>query len=245
MGRHTQPRKGATVLVAALAAAALVGGGAVAWIALGGDEEGSAAVSQPQAVTAGAAASPTSATDAASSQESTPDQSADPGAALDSCWATVSAGNTLADALIHSGGDWQVHTDAQRRLDAGQFTKDQAAADWADTKSRGDADVAAVHAARASWDEAAPGCQDLQAVGPGANSQAQACLARYDALTRFIPVGTVVADQWQAHVKMMAGKSMTDPNEYHERWVAMVTESAQPLADFAVARAELDQAPTC
>ena len=168
-------------------------------------------------------------------------------AALASCTTTVRAQERLARAAAASARDWGLHTDAQRKFDSGVFTAAQTKAQWAASKARGLADLAAYERAVKAVQRAGDGCRKGVAAAAGSPVEATAkrCARRSTALARVARTGGVVNRQWAAHLAMMAHKEHSGAAEYLDRWAGMVKESGPALAAYRAAAAALAQAPAC
>lgn len=168
-------------------------------------------------------------------------------AALASCTALVRAQQGLATAVAASARDWELHTDAQRKFDSGAFTEAQTTAQWAASKARGPADLAANTRAVKAVNRARGGCDRLAAATAGSSVErpGRRCATRSAALARVARTGAVVNRQWAAHLAMMAHKEQMGAAEYLDRWSAMVADAKPALTAYRAAAAGLAQAPPC
>ena len=168
-------------------------------------------------------------------------------AALASCTTTVRAQQGLARAAAASARDWGLHTDAQRKFDSGVFTAAQTKAQWAASKARGPADLAAYERAAKAVQRAGDGCRKVSVAVAGSPVEATAkrCAKRSTVLARVARTGGVVNRQWAAHLAMMAHKEHSGAAEYLDRWAGMVKDSGPALAAYRAAAAALAKAPAC
>ena len=209
----------------------------------------------PASSTAGSSGTPSAsgaagaATSGSTSPSSTTPASADTPAvaALASCTATVRAQQVLAKAAAASARDWRLHTDAQRKFDSGAFTMAQTEAQWAASRARGPADLAAYARAVQAVERAGAGCARVAAAASGSSAEATAkrCARRSTALARVARTGAVVNRQWAAHLTMMAHKEHSGAAEYRGRWADMVKDSGPALSAYRAAAAALAKAPAC
>jgi hypothetical protein len=195
----------------------------------------SSATSAPSATTA---TSPT--TDAALAQAKS---------ALAACAASLTPRRQLARAAAASARDWRIHTDAQRKLDSGAWTLEQADRVWAQTQARGSADVKRFATAKAAVGRAdgATVCRSVTArtAKTSLAAKGRACAALDRALAAAATTGSVVHGQWAEHLEMMAAKPHTRAAAYHDRWMSMVAAAPKPLKAYAAAADALARAPSC
>lgn len=204
--------------------------------------------STPSSSTSSSGAAGTSATSSTSSSapgSATTDATAV--TALASCTTTVRAQQGLARAVAASARDWGLHTDAQRKFDSGEFTVAQTEAQWAASKARGPADLAAYTRAVKAVQRARGGCDRLAATTSGSSVEvpAKRCTTRSASLARVARTGAVVHRQWAAHLAMMAHKQHMGEAEYLDRWAGMVEDAKPALTAYRAAAAALAKAPPC
>lgn len=192
-----------------------------------------------------AGASATSSTSSSAPGSATTDATAV--TALASCTTTVRAQQGLARAVAASARDWALHTDAQRKFDSGEFTVAQTEAQWAASKARGPADLAAYTRAVKAVQRARGGCDRLAAATSGSSVEvpAKRCTTRSASLARVARTGAVVHRQWAAHLAMMAHKQHMGEAEYLDRWAGMVEDAKPALTAYRAAAAALAKAPPC
>ncbi len=159
----------------------------------------------------------------------------------------VRAQEGLATAVAASARDWQLHTDAQRKFDSGTFTLAQTKAQWAASKARGPADLAAYSRAVKAVNSAGGACTGLEAAASGSSVEVTAtrCAARSRALARVASTGATVHQQWEAHLAMMAHTDHTSAAAYLDRWASMVKDAGAALTAYRAAAAALAKAPSC
>ncbi|SDO60288.1 hypothetical protein SAMN04489867_0128 [Pedococcus dokdonensis] len=268
MARHRgKARRFAVISGGALLVVALGVGGAYAAMTGGMARPpaaaGSSTTSSPSASSSSSSSSTTPASTGTPSGQASTGTSSTPGsasssttsanadataaAALATCVTTVRAQQSLATAAAASARDWRLHTDAQRKFDSGTFTVQQTKAQWAASKARGPADLAAWTRAVAAVDRVKGGCAGLATATAGspAEGAAKKCTARTAALSKVAAAGAVVHRQWAAHLTMMAHKEHTAEAAYLERWAAMVEDAGPALATYRGAAAALARAPAC
>jgi hypothetical protein len=163
---------------------------------------------------------------------------------LAACRAEVAAGEAAVAAANQSYRDWSAHTQAQVDLDAGRTTTRQATAIWADTGSRGQADVAAFDAALAAYRQASGACAGLSGVPGPDGASAQACAARGAAIATAAAAGEKVNADWAAHVRMEAGEESLR-GDYPRVWRDMVRAAPAHLRPFKAAYDALSSAASC
>ena len=269
MGRHRGSSRHPLVLVAVLTVVAvlLAGGGAYAvWRAFdepspgevaptvtagGGSSVGADAVETTGPGTTGPSSSTTSGSgtsgSSATGSSTSSGPSAEATAALQRCVTTVRAQESLAKAVAGSAANWQTHTDAQKRMEAGTFTAAQTAAAWARSKAKGPADLKAYATANAAVKQAGQGCADVDAKTAGSTlaAKASACAERSTRLAAIQAAGGKVQSEWSAHIAMMANKANTNKAAYHERWLKMVKDAGPTLTAYRTAAAAAAKAPAC
>jgi hypothetical protein len=142
-----------------------------------------------------------------------------------------------------------MHTDAQRKIDSGEWTVERAQSVWAQTQARGPADLEDVATAKAAVGRAdwATACRSITArtAKTSLAAKGKACAALDQALAAAASTGSVVHGQWAEHLEMMAAKPHTRAAAYHERWMSMVAAAPKPLKAYAAAAAALARAPAC
>lgn len=245
MGRHTQGGKGGVsrgVVAAVLGLALIVIGGlaARALIADDGSADGSAAAET-------SSATKSTATETSSSSSTTTKAEAGARVGLAACAKETAAGDKLVAAMQNSARDWRLHTEAQTKMDSGEYTRDQTLEVWADSKARGADDLKGVSAAKTSYDDAKGACADLEAVDvPDTYADAAgACTQRAAAMRTAIEDGLQVNQEWADHIEMMDNKDQMDGDAYHAQWMGMVDAAPGSLDDFASSSDDLSGAPDC
>lgn len=233
----------------------VVVGTVVAWAVVRADAELGASASPTSAapsptVTTGSPATSTPSATTPTSSATTADAAlATAKTALAACVASIAPRKQLAQVAAASARDWRIHTDAQRKLDSGAWTLEQADAVWAQTQARGAADVKRFATAKAAVERAdgATACRSVTArtTSTSLAAKGKACASLDRALAAVASTGSVVNTQWAEHLEMMAAKPHTRAAAYHDRWMSMVAEAREPLQEYAAAAAALDRAPAC
>lgn len=248
MGKHSGSAS-RTPLVAA-GAALLVVLGVAGWaVATAASDDSSpkdrvsSTTSSTSPVTPGSSSSSTS----ASGSTTTDPATAAAQAALTSCRARVAADEAVVKAAAASANDWSTHTSAQLKLDRGSYTLAQTTSDWARSKVRGAADVAAFTRADKAAKALRASCADVARATAGTEyaAPAAACAKRQAALAPVAATGGTVNAQWAAHIVMMAHKEHADGAAYHDRWMGMVKAAQPALAAYVAAATTLSRTPAC
>ncbi|HKJ11934.1 MAG TPA: hypothetical protein VJ976_06040 [Ornithinimicrobium sp.] len=167
--------------------------------------------------------------------------------ALAQCHARVAAGNAWAAATAASASNWKQHYTASVRYNDGKISLEQAEAEFAESKARGQDDIETVSAAAAEYSDFEGACSEVSVADlPDEWSQtAQRCLDRAEALEGVVATGTEVNGDWSEHLEMMRHKDEIDPDVYYERWRSMVRQAPTAMKPYEAAVADLDEAPTC
>ncbi len=232
MGRHSAGGNSVN-WTAVIAAVAVFGvGGAVAASTLtGGDDEPSAAssVTESHADHAGSG-------DASGGSDKRPSGESEDRA--DSCVAEVEAADELASAVARSAKSWREHSQAQVKLDAGEYTRKKTTQVWASSKARGPEDERRYDAASRAATASTGACDED-------DDASTACTDRLEALDEVHSTGARVHKQWAAHLDMMAHKDHSEGAEYMQRWDRMVKAAGPALEDYDDAADELEAAPSC
>ena len=249
MGRHSQrPRGGVSrgAVAAVLGLAIIVAGGFTARALMtddGPEDETTAAeTSSPTEVAATQTSSSSS-----SSSSTTAETKATAPAELAACADETAAGDALVAAMQSSARDWRLHTEAQRKMDAGEYSRDKTLQVWAESKARGPDDLKGVTAAKTTYDDARGACADLEQVDvPDAYADAaDACVQRAAAMRTAIEDGLQVNQEWADHIEMMDKKDQMDGDTYHARWMRMVDAAPASLDAFVSSSGDLSAAPRC
>jgi hypothetical protein len=253
-GKHELPATHRANRVAIIVLVAAVLGSGVAWAVVNARSgSGGTAASETSSTSSTSTTGPTT---SSSPPTSTTAPSSAAGAALTkarsalaTCAAGVAAREQLARAAAASARDWGTHTGAELKLDSGTWTLAQAKAAWAASKAHGPADLQQFAAASAAvrTKSSATACRSVAAYTASTDLAANGkrCAARDQALAAMASTGSVVHDQWAAHLAMMANKAHTEAGAYHDRWMAMVAQAQAPLTRYAAAAAVLARTPTC
>ena len=251
MGRHGNKGSSRVPLMAAAAIIALGGASAVGWAALNTGDDDTAQTSSSSTTSTtptSEAAAPSPSEDAETTTADTTEDTAaaEAKAALESCRTTVKAYDAYAKAVDGSAGSWAMHTQAQVKLDEGEYTVAQTKADWATSKKNINRDLKAFAAATKAKKAAAGGCDSAKDTsGTDSAGAATACLDRLAALEDVAAKGKRVHEQWATHIDMMAHKEHSSGAAYHRRWLNMVKVATPALADYAKADKALTSAPSC
>lgn len=166
-------------------------------------------------------------------------------AAFMACRMEVTRGDALAVASATVADDWEGHTSALTRLEAGRITQAEADAIWKRTKLAGPSDMKRYQAALTAYTRSKGACARMGALPSafaGAGAQcAQRANANSDVADKVAPVSAA----WASHLTSMKSKADTSVTQYMAKWHQQVNGAPKILRAYRAAASTVHASPAC